>query len=119
MNLPALAYDIDLDDEVEATVGDDGRFVFVRVVSRSGNVAYRLILLDGVDPLASDVAKALNGIRALSDAEEKVSDRFYVFNMPRSADRKNLIGRLDDGERSGFWKYEPSSDDPHLTDGES
>lgn len=115
-NLPALAYDLDLDDEVEAHKGDDGRLHFDRVVERSGNVAYRIMLLDGVDTSGDMIRERLSQVRLLSSAEEKYSDRYYVFNIEPSIDRSVLLNKLNEGEDVGLWAYEPTSDDPYQTE---
>jgi len=49
-NVPIWAYNSNLDDEVCGKVAADSRLHFEHVVRPSGNVAYQIIALDGVDP---------------------------------------------------------------------
>ena len=104
-NIPTWAYDVSLDDVVQAQSGGDGRLAFDRVAERGGHSTYRIRLEDGDDASRFDqrwAALQELGCRYESHSEEPL----YAVDVPPDADIHRVYEILEAGEADGTWDFE-------------
>jgi hypothetical protein len=104
-NIPTWAYDLSMDDVVQARTGDDDRLTFDRVTERGGHSTYRIRLEDSTDTAKFDQQWAPLqelGCRYESHSEEPL----YAVDVPPDADIHRVYEILEAGEADGVWEFE-------------
>jgi hypothetical protein len=104
-NIPTWAYELSLDDVVEAHGGEDGILIFGDVVERGGHSTYRIIPAAETDETTFERYWA-----PLQDAgcryESHATQPLYAVDVPPRADVRAVYEMLDRGERDGIWEFE-------------
>jgi hypothetical protein len=104
-NIPTWAYDLSLDDVVEAHEAEDGRLMLDRVAGRGGHSTYRIIPFDGTDRKTF-----LSKWSLLEDEgctyESHSSQPLYAVDVPPAADIQRVYKLLEEGEQDGVWDFE-------------
>lgn len=104
-NIPTWAYELSLDDVIEAHEAEDGRLTLDRVVRRGGHSTYRIIPDAGTDE-----ATFLARWAPLHDAGctyESHSDRArYAVDVSPEANIHKVYALLHAGEDDGVWEFE-------------
>ncbi|HVB65597.1 MAG TPA: DUF4265 domain-containing protein [Nitrolancea sp.] len=116
-NVPIFAYDVGLGDVfVGKSVDGDERLYFDRVVERSGDYTFRIIVLEDqwLDRRA-EVEENLSRVRKFSSAESSWGTDGFAFNVLGKRDIEELESVLEEGARRGLWEWELSAGpDQHL-----
>lgn len=108
-NVPLFVYGVGLGDvfTVKHFEGDD-RPYFDRVVERSPNSTYRLILADAPEHEPRRDA-LLSRVKPHASHSGIFKGTFLSLNVPESPRRDELDALIDEGEREGLWQSEVSS----------
>lgn len=110
-NIPVYAYDISLDDVVEAVSLDDGfgiRLVYQRVVMPSGHRTIRLVFDQATPDERAAICRLLND---LSLFFESTPGGLYGFDVPPSADLSRVVDLLNGWSEKGILSWELASGD--------
>jgi Domain of unknown function (DUF4265) len=108
-NVPLFVYGVGLGDvfTVKRVDGDD-RPYFDRVVERTPNWTYRLILA-GVHGEDARRDELLSRVKAHARHSGIFQGTFVSLHVPESPQRDELDALIDEGEREGLWQSEVSS----------
>jgi len=103
-NSPFYAYEVSLEDIVEAERGEDGQLVFKRVTIRGGHSTYRLVLEREIS--SSDFQRHWEPLERLGCSYEGKDSRLLSVDVPARADVAAVFRLLEQGERDGTWDFE-------------
>jgi hypothetical protein len=109
-NVPLFAYGVSLGDVfLTKHVDGDDRPYFERVVERSPNWTYRLILSELPTEALDAREHLLKRVLSYGDHSGLYDKRFVSINVPDSVNREAMDGVVEQGEAEGFWQSEVSS----------
>ena len=109
LNTPFHATGVSLEDIVTATPlpGDQGRFLFNRVVGKSGRSTYRILTYP--DTTLADFLNGWKKLEAVGCTYEQPPGgvtSLYAIDVPPEADIAHVLVTLRDAQVAGVWDFE-------------
>lgn len=107
LNIPALAYGVNLGDVVRAKKREDGRYYFEDVVRTGGHRTFRV----AANEKASRRVAALRGlVRSSGGQIERSSEHYLAIDVPTGCPLAEILANLRRGEQAGDWEFEESGE---------
>ena len=103
-NIPALAYGVNLGDVIRAVKGEDGRYYFEGVVSRSGHRTFRIVPDGAADRVADLRVLALS----IGGQVERTGESYLTIDLPPTAPDDEFRALLAQGASAEAWEFEES-----------
>ena len=110
-NIPFYAFNISLDDIIEAEIKEsDGRLFFNGIVVRpSGNHAYRCMVKRDSPKQSQKYLDAINSMNCFYETAIHGDFELFSIDVPSDVDVNKVYDILERGEADGSWDFEEAN----------